>query len=508
VRVLTAEQMRAVDAAGVARIGEIALVRAAGAALAEAIESLAGRAGRLVAFAGPGKNGGDAYAAFAAVKRDCERIVYAMPATKPSDGRRDAEERAAKKGVKTRPFPKNGDDARAALEHADVALDALLGTGARFDLSPEIVAVAAALNACAAHVIAVDMPTGIDATSGAAHAGSVRARTTIALGALKLGLLLEPARQFAGTVYVADIGLGDELDAVAGEWFGALDDVEFDTLLPTRGAQADKRSSGAPLIVAGSLQFPGAAILCARGAARAGAGYVTIATATDAAPALRNHLVEQVVITYDERDVDGAIESLLDITRRQSAVAIGPGLALSDATGAIVRGFLEALERPFVADAGAFFHLAKHLDVLAGKTCVLTPHESEFSRLSGEGSIVPGTRIARLRSFTTRTGITTLLKGNATLIDDGTAMHVNATGTNALATAGTGDVLTGIIATLLAQGLTPIDAARVGAYWHGLAGGAAARVRPVGVIASDVHDALGAALPEKRRASRLRRVGT
>jgi NAD(P)H-hydrate epimerase len=161
-----------------------------------------------------------------------------------------------------------------------------------------------------------------------------------------------------------------------------------------------------------------------------------------------------------------------------------------------------------VADAGAFFHLAKHLDVLAGKTCVLTPHESEFSRLSGEGSIVPGTRIARLRSFTTRTGITTLLKGNATLIDDGTAMHVNATGTNALATAGTGDVLTGIIATLLAQGLTPIDAARVGAYWHGLAGGAAARVRPVGVIASDVHDALGAALPEKRRASRLRRVGT
>jgi NAD(P)H-hydrate epimerase len=494
-RALTAEQMRSADAAAVARVGEVALMRAAGAAIVETIVKCAPRAMTLVAFAGPGNNGGDAFAAFAAIKRDCERTIYAMPASSPSEGRRDAEQRASKKGVRVRPFPANADDARAALEGAELVLDAMLGTGARPELSPEMFAAAAALNECGAHVLAIDIPTGVDATTGAVGAGAVRADTTVTLGAAKLGLLLEPARGYIGTLYVGDIDIADEIANVAGDHYAALDDAEFTALLPTRGAESDKRASGAPLIVAGSAQFPGAAVLCARGAARAGAGYVTVAANADAAQTLRNHLVEQVVVTYDERDVDGTIESLLDLAKKQSAVGIGPGLPLSDATGAIVRGFLEALDRPFVADASAFFHLAKHLDILKGKTCVLTPHESEFARLSGEGTIQPGTRPARLRSFVARTGITTLLKGNATLIDDGQTVHVNVTGTNALATAGTGDVLTGIITTLLAQGLTPVDAARVGAYWHGLAGRHAARARPVGVVAGDVYDALGRSLP-------------
>ena len=125
----------------------------------------------------------------------------------------------------------------------------------------------------------------------------------------------------------------------------------------------------------------------------------------------------------------------------------------------------------------------------------MTPHAGEFARLSGGGTIAPGTRVERIREFVDRTGITTLLKGSDTLIYDGTTVHINPTGTNALATAGTGDVLSGIIATLLAQGLAPVDAARAGAYWHGLAGQRAAEKRRVGVIASDVANALGEALP-------------
>jgi hydroxyethylthiazole kinase-like uncharacterized protein yjeF len=148
---------------------------------------------------------------------------------------------------------------------------------------------------------------------------------------------------------------------------------------------------------------------------------------------------------------------------------------------------------PFVVDASGLFHLAKHLDILRGKACVLTPHAGEFARLSGKGNVPLEQRISRLREFTTRTGVTTLLKGEATLIDDGTTLHINPTGTNALATAGTGDVLTGIIATLLSQGLSPVDAARVGAYWHGLAGQTAHEARPVGVIARDLPEVLAAA---------------
>jgi NAD(P)H-hydrate epimerase len=272
-----------------------------------------------------------------------------------------------------------------------------------------------------------------------------------------------------------------------------LDAAEFAALRPQRGSDSEKRRSGAPLVIAGSEQFTGAAILCALGAARAGAGYVTIATPLAAASAIRAHLVEQVVVSFDERDPAAAIRTILDLTNHNGSIAIGPGLALDEGTGAIVRGVIAATSLPLVIDASAFFHLTKHLDLLAGKTAILTPHEGEFARLSGHGTVVPHDRLARVRAFVAEHGVTTLLKGRTTLIADRDAVHLNPTGTPALATAGTGDVLSGIIATLLSQGLSPVDAGRAGAYWHGLAGQRAARKRPVGVIAGDVADALGRA---------------
>jgi NAD(P)H-hydrate epimerase len=500
-RALTSAQMREADRSAVARGGDIVLMRAAGAALAEAIDILAPAARTLVAFAGPGNNGGDAYAAFAALAGDARRVVYALPTQNVSDGRRDAESRARERGVITRAFPESTAEARAALAEADLVLDALLGTGARPDLpAPMCVVVevlATARPGCV--VLAVDMPTGIDATTGAVGKLAVRANATVTLGAPKVGLLLEPARACVGELYVGELGIADDIARAEGPLFEVLDDAEFLRLLPARDDESDKRRSGAPLIVAGSEQFPGAAVLCSRGAARAGAGYVTVGAGQAAAAALRAHLVEQVVVTYDESDAQAAIETLLDLTSHSNAVAIGPGLGLSEKTAAIVRGFIARLERPFVADASALTHLGKHLALLRGKACVLTPHAGEFARLSGEGTIAPGTRVERLRAFVERTGITTLLKGNATLIYDGTTMHVNTTGTSALATAGTGDVLSGIIATLLAQGLAPVDAARAGAYWHGLAGRHAAAARRVGVMAGDVAEALGPSLPRAPR---------
>ena len=282
--------------------------------------------------------------------------------------------------------------------------------------------------------------------------------------------------------------------------FAALDDAEFLALLPRRAQDSDKRKAGAPLIIAGSEQFPGAAILCALGAARAGAGYVTVAAPSAALSMLRMHLIEQVAVEMTSAD------DLLDVAKRCSSVGIGPGLALDERTGETIREFVARCELPIVADASALFHFAKHLEMLRGKRIVLTPHEGEFARLSGKGTIKSGERIARLREFVDRTGITTLLKGDATLIYDGNLMHVNTSGTPWLATAGTGDVLTGIIATLLSQGLAPIDAARAGAYWHGLAARKAGTRRPVGVIARDVADALGSAIPDEQPRGDLIRV--
>jgi ADP-dependent NAD(P)H-hydrate dehydratase / NAD(P)H-hydrate epimerase len=506
-RLLTAEQMRAADACASSRVGAVELMRRAGVALAEGTSRIAPRARRIVAFAGPGNNGGDAFATFAELDRSCERVVYASAAPHVTEARAEAEARARAAGVVARPLPADAPALNEATAGADLLVDALLGTGARSEPSRELALAVDALNAAPAPVLAVDIPTGIDASSGAAAATTVRAATTITLGAAKIGLVLDPARAFAGTIYLGDIGiLPEEIESVGGDRYAALDDNEFLALLPKREVGADKRSAGAPLVVAGSKQFPGAAVLCALGAARAGAGYVTVATPEDVALVLRSHLVEQVVMTFRDDAVAGSIDELLDLTNHSSAVAIGPGLGLSDALGDIVRGFVEKLGLPFVADASAFFHFAKHLDILRGKRCVITPHEREFARLSGQGTISPGTRVARLRSFVTRSGVTTLLKGHATLIDDGTTLHVNLSGTPALATAGTGDVLSGIIGTLLSQGLAPVDAARAGAYWHGLAGRYAARARGVGVIARDVADALGPSLPAPSSATTALRV--
>ena len=152
---------------------------------------------------------------------------------------------------------------------------------------------------------------------------------------------------------------------------------------------------------------------------------------------------------------------------------------------------------PVVADASALYHFAKHLEVLRGKPLIVTPHDGEFARLSGRGTIVPGERVARLREFVERTGVTTLLKGPGTLVYGGGLIAINTSGTDVLATAGSGDVLSGIVATLLSQGLSPFDAGRAGAYWHGLAGQVAAARRPVGVIAGDLIEALADALPAR-----------
>jgi NAD(P)H-hydrate epimerase len=483
-RAVTALQMRAIDAAAVAREGEIPLMQRAGAAIARVVPRYREN-GPVIALAGNGNNGADAFATLAQLGG--ERIAYHDPRAASSAARTDALQRARAAGVELRPYPVRAED----LGGAGLLLDGLLGVNARLPLDPATTErVGAMMNAAYVPILALDVATGCDPTTGALDAEHVRAVATVALGRPKLGSLLDPGRDAAGELWCAPIGMRDEdahgIDLNA--WVLTAD--VFDMLRPKRAHDSDKRSAGAPLVVAGSEQFPGAAVLCAFGAARSGAGYVTVAAPAAAAAALRAHLIEQVVVTYDEGDPAGAIATILDASRRSNSVAIGPGLGLSEAMGKIVRGVIAGTPLPVVADASALFHLAKHLPEFAGKELILTPHAGEFARLSGAGTVAGHERLPRLRAFVGEFGIVTLLKGRTTLIADRTGVHLNPSGTAALATAGTGDVLTGVIATLLAQGLCAIDAGRIGAYWHGRAGAAAAALRPVGVMAGDVADAL------------------
>jgi NAD(P)H-hydrate epimerase len=489
-RAVTAAQMKAIDAAAVAREGEIALMHAAGAAIARLIDRCARGDGPLVAIAGNGNNGGDAYAALAAYGGPRAKIVYGDPSADGSEARRDARARALAAGAEERALPPDS----AELSRAALVLDGILGANARLPLDARSGELVRTIVASGATVLALDVPTGIDPTTGSADRDVVRATATIALGRPKLGCFFGAGREAAGALWCAPIGMRDE-DArgVDDPPAGVLEPAAFAALLPPRPRDADKRTAGAPLIVAGSTQFPGAAVLCAWGASRAGAGYVTVAAPAGAAAALRAHLVEQVVVTYDEGDPERAARTILDLTGRGTSIAIGPGLGLSDAFGTIVNAVIAESALPIVADASALYHLAKRLPAYRDKPLVLTPHAGEFARLSGKGTIEPGTALARLRAFVDEYGIVTLLKGATTLIGARDATHLNPTGTSALATAGTGDVLTGAIATLLAQGLTPVDAARAGAYWHGRAGHVALAHRHRGVVARDVADALGEA---------------
>jgi hydroxyethylthiazole kinase-like uncharacterized protein yjeF len=488
--------MRAVDEAVAAKGGSADLMRNAGMRIADQVRSMVPQGAQVIAVAGPGNNGGDAFAALAELSGQYRCTAIADPSAQGSDDRLAARGRAARTGVNFVAL-EEATDPRQAL--GDVfAIDGMFGTGARLPLPEAYRPFARALDCRRRTVLAIDVPSGIDALTGAVSDDAVRATVTVTLAALKPGLLLEPAREYAGDILCVDIGIDSKLLSAQPREFAALDDASFLALLPKRPANSDKRSAGAPLIVAGSAQFPGAAVLCSLGAARAGAGYVTVATPAAAATALRTHLVEQVVVDIPPDEAcESALELVLDIGQRSGAIGIGPGLGLDERTGIIVRGVLAKTTLPAVIDASALFHLSKHLDILKDKACVLTPHAGEFARLSGKGTIAPGTRVDRLREFVERTGITTLLKGSDTLIYDGTTMHINPTGTSALATAGTGDVLTGIIATLLSQGLSPVDAACAGAYWHGLAGQAAQRTQRIGVIARDVISELGTALPRE-----------
>ncbi|HEV3155546.1 MAG TPA: NAD(P)H-hydrate dehydratase [Candidatus Baltobacteraceae bacterium] len=504
--VLTAAQMRAADAQASATLGDVALMRAAGERIAETARRYA-KGLRIAGFAGPGNNGGDAFAALARL-RGYDRVLYAQPAPNPSAARTDAQAQLLSAGVPVHELPRSLEDARAAIADCGLVVVGLVGTGARLPLPQTYAPLIEALNESAVPVLAIDIPPGVDAESGAVVEPALRADVTVTLGALKLGLLLTPGRANAGDLWLGDIGMPQETIANQHSGIEALGDDEFRALLPSRANAADKRSAGAPLIIAGSAQFPGAAVLCAMGAARAGAGYVTVATPEAAAPALRMHLIEQVAVTIPmEGNVEEAAGDLLDVSKRCTSVAIGPGLGLDDRTGEIVRNFCDRVDLPLVIDASGLFHFAKNLELLRGKRVVLTPHAGEFARLSGKGTVREEERVSRLREFVDRTGITTLLKGESTLVYDGTTLHVNTTGSPALATAGTGDVLTGVISTLLAQGLAPVDAARAGAFWHGLAGQAAARVRSRGVIARDVFESLAVALePQPNDVPHLKRI--
>lgn len=468
--------------------GEVLMERAGGAVLRAAIDVAGGRYGRRIAVVcGRGNNGGDGFVV-ARRARGEGMTAHCLFVGDPSgvEGAAAHHKRLMESsGIGVEPFDPG------ALAGADVVVDAIFGTGFRGVAEGAAAEAIAAINAFGAPVVAVDIPSGVDGATGRAHGPAVEAFVTVTMAAEKIGTAIGAGALHAGTVRVAHIGISVDN---AAAWMAEESDVA--RRLPARAPDSHKRSLGAVALLGGSAGMSGAMVLAAAAAVRAGAGYVTagVTAAVDAVMSVAMPEVLTQRVTDGEVLGPDALDAFRAVVERAGALAVGPGLGRGEAQAALVNRVLDEISLPLVIDADG-------LNVLAGDTgalqkreapAVLTPHPAELARLLEVSTDdIQEDRLRSVRRAAERFGCIVLLKGFRTLVADPDGnVVVNPTGGPELATAGTGDVLTGAIATLLAAGVEPFDGAWMGAYLHGLAGSVAAERGTRGVSAGDVAGAL------------------
>ena len=364
----------------------------------------------------------------------------------------------------------------------DVVVDALFGTGFHGEPRPDASALIERINAAGAGVVSVDIPSGVDASTGEVAGAVVDADLTVTFHAQKVGLAVGPGRFHAGAVIVADIGL----EALPTEHRRAT--PELLELVPLRGSGDTKYSAGAVLVVGGQPGMTGAVCLAGLAALRADAGYVTLAVPAESLPVVEALVLEPVKVGWRDED---AVETVVAAGERAGAMAIGPGLGRGERRRSLVHELLERIDLPAVVDADALFGLER---VPRAAATVLTPHAGELARLlDTDAAWVGAHRLEAAQTAAGRFGAVVLLKGPDSIVapPEG-GVIVCDLGPPALATAGTGDVLTGIVASFLAKGLEPRLAAAAGAVAHGRAA-LLARHR-AGLVAGDLLDSLPAAL--------------
>jgi ADP-dependent NAD(P)H-hydrate dehydratase / NAD(P)H-hydrate epimerase len=429
----TAEEMRAAEAGH----DVDAMMQRAGAAVAEELMRRFPDARRFALHAGGGANGGDGHIAAEILRAQGRELVD---------------------------------------ERADVVIDALLGTGLKGAPREETSRLIEQINSAGVPVLAVDIPSGVNASTGEVAGAAVQADVTVTMHGPKVGLAVAPGRFHAGEVAVADIGLE------AAETEHRLVTAEILAEVPRRSPRDNKYSAGHVLVVGGSRGMTGAPALAARAAFRADVGYVTIAAPAESLPVLETLVLEAV---------KRPLEEVFDAAAKATALAVGPGLGREKESKELVRRLLAEVELPAVVDADALFELEPGAWPAPR---VLTPHEGELARLLGrESKEVAAHRLASVQEAAERFGAVVVLKGEDSLVAaPGRGLLVCALGLASLSTAGTGDVLTGVTAAFLAKGLEPQRAAAAACAAQQLASREASQ--RYGLVASDIVEALPSAL--------------
>lgn len=489
---VTPDEMAAADKAaiGSGTPVEVLMERAGKAAARVALQLAGGRYGRQASIVcGKGNNGGDGFVAARSLRAEglSVRCVFVGDLDEVRGAARYHLDALRTKGVEVRPF-----DA-TSLEGSDVVIDALFGTGFRGAVEGQAVEAIAAINAAGCPVVSIDIPSGVNGTTGAIDGAAVLADVTVAIAAQKIGTAVGHGAVNSGLVEVADIGIpiGSGRAAMPSR-------ADIARLLPERTEDSHKRSRGSVAILGGSEGMSGAVILAARGAMRAGAGYVTVGVTEHISSVVTSSVPEVLTrgLSGEESLGPGSFEEFKPVLEKATAVAVGPGLGHGRPQGELVNLMLASVDLPMVVDADGLNVLAPDPSALIERSSptLITPHPAELARLLDEPvERVQADRVDAVTRAAARFGCSVLLKGFRSLVADGDRLVVNPTGGPSLATAGTGDVLTGVIAAFLAQGLEVFDAGVAGAYVHGLAGDISGEE---GVVAGDVADAIPFALEE------------
>jgi len=511
-KVVTASQMRELDRRATEEFGIPSLLLMENAGLQAVLEMERSfprlRASRVAVVCGKGNNGGDGLV----VARHLfgrETAIDIFLLAKRGDVQGDAAtnlEIAARMGLPIHEV-RTPQDLQAGLEvirRADVIVDAMLGTGTTGAATGLIAEAIDLINQAGRPIVALDVPSGVSSDEGHLPGPSINATLTITFGLPKRGVILFPAASRAGRVVIVDIGLPRQLLDDPNLEVSLLEREEVAAAFPSRDPNAHKGTYGHVLVLAGSPGKTGAAAMCALSALRIGAGLVTLGLPESLNNMMEAKLTEVMTEglpeTADRTLALASLEEVQNLIRGKRALAIGPGLSTHPETAEVVRELIGTVSVPMVVDADGINALAPQSDALgkAAGPLILTPHPGELARLLNMSrEEVAHNRIPIAQKVATSFGLHLVLKGGRTLVVDPEGrVAINMTGNPGMATGGTGDILTGLIAGLLAQGVTPGLAAKAGVYLHGLAGDLAAEaVGQEAMLASD----LMAQIPEAIR---------